>query len=86
MQMSCSTPLVAATVIGEQVQLPAAEEGGSGFGLPATFRRNGRTGTVALVDVVIDEGADTELARALTAYRRWLAGLGPAVSALRFRT
>lgn len=65
-------PPVVATVVGSRSSLLSVEDGGPHPGLRATYRRERTTGTVALVDVVVDEGAEAQLAGGLMAYRRWL--------------
>lgn len=65
---------VAATVLGEPVELVGVEAAGELLGLRARCHRAGSAWEVALVDVVLEDPAHKELDLTLAAYRHWVAG------------
>jgi hypothetical protein len=66
---------VAASVVGEPVELLSVWEDGIGAGLRAKVRRAGRTWEVVLLDVILHlNWPRTDLT--VAAYRKWTKGLG----------
>jgi hypothetical protein len=63
---------VAASVLGEPVELVAVSEDGDRLGLRAKCRRGGRTWHVALFDVTLGPDVDPDLDLTVAAYRQWL--------------
>jgi hypothetical protein len=64
---------VAASVIGEQVELVSVRE--EGLSLRAKVRRAGRTWDLSLLDLGVGSDIDPDLDLTLEAYRRWAQGM-----------
>lgn len=60
----------AGTIIGEQVQVLHVGQANNRHELIATCQRNGRSYTIALLDIDLD--ADEDTSRLIAAYRRWI--------------